>query len=462
MKKFTSKKVIITMLSASVALTAVPMIMKEEPMSYAANLEDSFTLHESGSWQGSNGTFHQYSGVVTNLASTTSNSWTIEIPISGTFEVSTAWNVTYSTSNGILKLSNVSYNGKLAPKTTAEFGIIVKNGELDASKANISFDGSTGPISTPIPTVIPSSNPTIAPTRVPTTNPERTPVPTTSTTTKPITMDISNHNLPSNYNSIISGNEYGTLESFTYYSNITKTMRPANIILPHNYSKDKKYPVLYMLHGIGGNQNAWGSGNSCSLLTMAGNLISDGKANDMIIVMPYIRVSTTSETNIFSSENFDYYDKFREELINNLMPYMEENYSIKTGRENTAVAGFSMGGMEALYIGISRPDLFSYTAGFCPAPGIFDNSNLGVTDAGLFPSESAFTPGEQYKKDSVIMIVKGTSDTVVGDFPVTYHKALENNKVSHYYYQVDGGHEEKVWGHGYYNFLQRIFGKTVE
>jgi enterochelin esterase-like enzyme len=284
----------------------------------------------------------------------------------------------------------------------------------------------------------------------------------TTDTEDPITMDISDHSLPNDYNTYIQGNTYGTLQSFTYYSKITKTMRPANIILPYNYSKDKKYPVLYMLHGIGGDQNSWCWGNSCSLLTMAGNLVSAGKAEDMIIVMPYIRVSATPETNIFAADNFKYYDLFKDELINNLMPYMEKHYSIKTGRENTAVAGFSMGGRESLNIGISRPDLFGYTGAFCPAPGIFEETDMGVHDKGLFPSQKAFTIPDEYKNNTVIMIVKGTTDMVVNEFPQTYHTALVNNKVPHYFYETEGGHEERVWGHGYYNFLQRIFGKTVE
>lgn len=458
MGKMNGKKLLISVMSAAIAVTPVAMTMNNSWSCFAASAEGTLKLEAGGSW-GSNGEkFQQFNLSLSNTGGAESKSWKIEIPVNSGCEVSQAWNTSYSISNNVLTLTNVSYNGRIAPNSRAEFGLILINGEIDSSKATVYFDD-TASTSKPTATV----NPTTAPTAVPTKTPDVRPTQTPGTSTpKPITMDISDHTLPYNYSSRVNGNSYGTMQSFTYFSNITNTMRPANIILPSNYSKDKKYPVLYMLHGIGGNQDAWGSANSCSLLTMAGNLASAGKASEMIIVTPYIRVSTTPETSIFSSENYKYYDIFIDELVNNLMPYVEKNYSVKTGRENTAVAGFSMGGRESLNIGISRPDLFGYVGAFCPAPGIFANSNFGVTEGGLFPSESAFTVADQYKQNSVIMIVKGTSDTVVGDFPVSYHTALEKNRVPHYYYLVDGGHEERVWGHGYYNFLQRIFGKTVE
>ena len=262
---------------------------------------------------------------------------------------------------------------------------------------------------------------------------------------------------PSNVTRQQAGVTYGQVKSGTYYSNITNSNRPYNIYLPAGYTPSKKYPVIYMLHGIGGNQNAFGNSISNStLMRMAGNMMASGECKEAIIVFPYIRVSNTAETNIFSAQNYKYYDLFREELINNLMPHINKTYSTKTGRENTAVAGFSMGGRESLYIGISKADLFGYTAAFCPAPGNLPNTMNGVSEPGLFTT-SGFKLPAAYNENSLVMIVKGASDNVVGDQPLLYHNTLSANGTDHVYYQIPGGHDEGVYGNGFYNFLRYAF-----
>lgn len=287
--------------------------------------------------------------------------------------------------------------------------------------------------------------------------------PTTNSVSKKCTVNrvIADTSVPANFNTFVEGNSYGTFKSFTYYSNITKTQRPANIILPKNYSKKKKYPVLYMLHGIMCNQNSWGTDDTSSLNYMYGNLQSIHKAAEMIIVMPNIRVSTTEETNAFTADNYKNYDLISKELAENLMPYMKKNYSIKTGRENTAVAGFSMGGRESINCGFSNPELFGYVGAFCPAPGVLANNEFDANEAGLFTPETLTLP-RKFMNNTMVMIVKGADDTVVKENPSLYHDTLTKNKVPHYYYETAGGHEEKVWGNGFYNFMKRIFGKNVE
>ena len=142
------------------------------------------------------------------------------------------------------------------------------------------------------------------------------------------------------------------------------------------------------------------------------------------------------------------------------MPYMEANQSIATGRENTAIAGFSMGGRESLYIGISKPEYFGYIGAFCPTYGIFkyEPNWTGVGEDGLFADTASFTLPAQYMNNTYAMIVKGTKDTTVHEMPTTYHNALTSNGVPHVYYEVEGGgHDEATWGHGMYNFLRKVF-----
>lgn len=243
---------------------------------------------------------------------------------------------------------------------------------------------------------------------------------------------------------------YGEQIKISYESKTTGTTRKANVILPTGYSQDKKYPVLYLLHGIGGDQNEWLGGNP---KVVVGNLIAKGEAKEMIIVMPNVRARANDAANpsdIYSVEHFSAFDNFINDLKNDLMPYIEANYSVATGRENTAIAGLSMGGRESLYIGLSMPETFGYVGAFCPAPGVLPYN----VEEGLFETED-FKLAEGYH--SLIMIVKGSNDTVVGEWPETYSKTLTQNGTDHVFYTTTGGHDFVVWKNGLYNFAKLIF-----
>lgn len=250
---------------------------------------------------------------------------------------------------------------------------------------------------------------------------------------------------------------YGTMQKKYYYSSLTSSYRPCRVILPAGYSTAKKYPVVYLMHGIGGNEDFYGTGlTDSTVMRMAGNMMSTGECEEAIIVLPNIRVSTTPEYSVFSYENYKYYDLFREELTQCLMPYIQSQFSVKTGRENTAIAGFSMGGRESLYIGVTKVDTFGYVGAFCPTFGIFANANNGVYDPGLFTSQT-FTLPQAYKNNTFLMIVKGTYDNIVKDQPAVYSGCLSGNGNEHIYYETAGAHDESVWSHGFYNFMKNVF-----
>ena len=85
---------------------------------------------------------------------------------------------------------------------------------------------------------------------------------------------------------------------------------------------------------------------------MLGNMLADGACEPMIIVCPNMMTGQGNGMG-FDAESMRKYDLVREDIENSIMPYMEQNYSVKTGRENTAITGFSLGGREALYTGIT-------------------------------------------------------------------------------------------------------------
>ena len=145
-----------------------------------------------------------------------------------------------------------------------------------------------------------------------------------------------------------NGVDYGKIEKKTYYSKDAEREKNLNILLPPGYDNNQKYPVMYVFHGIFGYEDSM-IDDSMKIQTMLGNLVASGEAEKMIIVFP--QMFTTKDRNLFpafTNESSRAYDAIREDLENSIMPFMEENYPIKTGRENTAINGFSMGGREAL------------------------------------------------------------------------------------------------------------------
>ena len=271
-------------------------------------------------------------------------------------------------------------------------------------------------------------------------------------------------NIPSDFADKKAGVQYGEFKSISYYSDITNSYRSANVVLPPGYSTAKRYPVVYMLHGINCTKEMFGTDvNGSSIAKIFANLRAEGKCEDMIIVFPGIRVSDEPENNMHSKENYKHYDDFREDLINNLMPYMEKNFSIKTGRENTGVCGWSMGGREALYIGLSRPDMFGYIGGYCPAYGLlpYTNSDVGQSEDGLLTipgtDGNVIKLSEQYINNTFIQIGHGLYDNVVHDEPVRYHNALTAGGVPHIYSEYPSGHSDGVYNPGFYNFALNAF-----
>ena len=257
--------------------------------------------------------------------------------------------------------------------------------------------------------------------------------------------------------------KYGEVKTITYHSTTTEGNRNATIILPPNFDENKKYPVLYLLHGIGGDEREWLGGNPNEIIN---NLVAEEKTKEMIVVIPNIRArhSGVAEqaTGARSPERFREFDNFLHDLRDDLMPHIEKHYPILTNRDSRAVAGLSMGGRSALHVGFRLADAFGYIGAFTPAPGILPSPGRGE---GLFTQET-FTLPREYRtrrerntsvNNTLIMITKGSTDGVVGSNPENYSVALNANEIEHIYYVTEGGHDFGVWKHNLYNFVRRIF-----
>lgn len=251
---------------------------------------------------------------------------------------------------------------------------------------------------------------------------------------------------------------YGTVVHKTYHSNTTGLDRGVNILLPANYDEAKQYPVLYFLHGIFGDEYSLINDGNIKLVQIMGNLAADGLAKEMIVVLPNMYASSDPEQKpAFNAESVAPYDNFINDLVNDLMPYMEENYSVLTGRENQAIAGFSMGGRETLFIGLSRPDLFAYVGAIAPAPGLTPGKDWAMTHPGQLQENELTFSGKDFEP-TVLMVCCGTKDGTVGKFPESYHNIFEQNEVEHDWYEVPGAdHDAQAIRSGLNNFVRAIF-----
>lgn len=260
--------------------------------------------------------------------------------------------------------------------------------------------------------------------------------------------------VPEGFDAVKEGVTYGELFEISYDSKTTGTTRKANVILPPDYDESRKYPVLYLLHGIGGDHNEWLGAEPVNVLS---NLVADGDAVEMIVVIPNVRARANDAGNpsdIYTLEHYKAFDNFINDLREDLMPYIEANYPVLTGKENTAIAGLSMGGRESLFIGFSMPETFGYIGAFTPAPGLLAYTNFGVSEDGMFTKETFKLPEGS---DNFVMINAGESDDIVKHFPQTYYDTLEGNGVESIFYVTEGGHDFTVWKNGLYNFAKEIF-----
>lgn len=244
------------------------------------------------------------------------------------------------------------------------------------------------------------------------------------------------------------GVQYGTVSKQSYWSTTCNRQKNFNILLPANYSENKKYPVLYAMHGYWQNEDTLIDESDESMRTrqIIGNAIASGEAEEMIVVFPDIYSSATQPAcTAMDDANNAAYDNFINDLTKDLMPYIESHYPVKTGRDNTAITGFSMGGREALIIGMKRPDLFGYVGAICPAPGVHD-----VVSTADFKYKDV----EPY----LLLLTAGSNDTVVYSTPSGYNDDLTNNGVPHIWQYVTGGYHggNSIRAH-IYNYVRWIF-----
>ncbi len=246
------------------------------------------------------------------------------------------------------------------------------------------------------------------------------------------------------FDELHEGISHGRIDTIVYHSTTVSTHRKALIYTPPGFTKKKKYPVLYLLHGIGGDEKEWFNGGSPQIIL--DNLSAEGKIEPMIVVMPNGRAMKDDRAigNIMAPDKVEAFANFEKDLLNDLIPFIEKSYPVLTDRENRAIAGLSMGGGQSLNFGLGNLDKFAWIGGFSSAP------NTKAPEV-LVPN-----PAVANEKIKLLYISCGASDGLIS-FSYRLHNYLNKNNVPHIYFIEPGVHDFKVWKNGLFMFSQLLF-----
>ena len=250
---------------------------------------------------------------------------------------------------------------------------------------------------------------------------------------------------------------HGALSKVWYNSPSLGLYRRMYIYTPPGYEENnEKYPVLYLLHGGGGDEDAWSSlGRANYILD---NLIAQGKAKPMIVVMtngnsdqtaaitdrklaPTAGAMNTMASNVFPNS-----------LINDVMPYIEKNYRTINNKENRAIAGLSMGGLQTQIISANNPGLFDYMGVF--SMGI--QMELGEVTTNLIKSYDENLDKVKRNNYKLFYIAVGVEDFVYEGVKLLREK-LDEHDFKYIYNETSGGHTWANWRNYLSDFAPRLF-----
>ena len=242
-----------------------------------------------------------------------------------------------------------------------------------------------------------------------------------------------------------------TYPSKDYFGDGSPVTKPAFVYLPPGYSSEKRYPVLYLMHGIGGDEREWGMTDERSMIQrMMDQLVGKGQAVPFIVVTPNGRSSRNFQRH---GSDFHSFYRFGEELKNDLIPYMDAHYATVADRDHRAMAGLSMGGMQTINIGMCAClDKFAWFGTFSAAPTSYPRDQV-----------VAKIKGQGDLKISCLYNICGLEDNVayesasksVKDLPKVC-PAFTDGK-NYIWREIHGGHDFRIWYLGFYQVAKIVF-----
>jgi enterochelin esterase-like enzyme len=250
---------------------------------------------------------------------------------------------------------------------------------------------------------------------------------------------------------------HGELTAVEYDSKSLGTRRRMRVYTPPGYSAGRKYPVLYLLHGIGGTDTEWTA--SCHADNIIDNLLAEGKIQPMVIVFPDGNSARTvadlaaggrgagaggGGRGSFGGGFDSWGTPFENDLLKDIIPYIQSHYSVYTDREHRALAGLSMGGGQTLNVGLSHIETFAWLGGFSSAPN---------TKA---PAEVVSDPAAAKEKLKLLWLGCGNKDGLIR-ISQGVHNYLKEQGVPHVWHVDGNAHDTTEWDNNLYLFGQRIF-----
>jgi enterochelin esterase-like enzyme len=263
---------------------------------------------------------------------------------------------------------------------------------------------------------------------------------------------------------------HGDVREIWYSSKVSGGWRHALVYLPPGYDAQMKvrYPVLYLQHGGGEDETGWiRQGHANFILD---NMIADGSAKPMIIVMAYGYARQAGHTNpdltgkpLGSPEMMkamqEMSQAFEDDMTGALIPFVDSNFRTIADREHRAMAGLSMGGMQTFQVTFDHLDLFSYIGGFSGAGGMAlmrgdQKADMKTAFNGALADPAAFA-----KRVHLLWIGVGTEEPAMMHSGIErFHTSLDEASIKHVFYESPGtSHEWQTWRRDLKEFVPKLF-----
>ena len=235
---------------------------------------------------------------------------------------------------------------------------------------------------------------------------------------------------------------HGVVSTVEYWSTTLNAKRRAHVYTPPGYMKGAtRYPVLYLVHGAGDSDDSWTSvGHANYILD---NLIAAGKAKPMIIVMPFGHTPDRPGTDMLTNTDFG------NDLLKDVIPYVESNWRTIPGAANRAMAGLSMGGAHTLNFGITHPELFGYA-------GVFSMGLMDTTQLSRYEKANATALARGAKQFKLVYYAVGKDDFLYRSIAPT-RALLAKYGIKDVYNESGGGHEWRNWRRYLADMAPRLF-----
>lgn len=246
----------------------------------------------------------------------------------------------------------------------------------------------------------------------------------------------------------------GAVRSVRFYSDVCKEWRRMYIYTPAEYydNPDKRYPVLYLQHGGGEDETGWIYQGRADIIM--DNLIAEGKAEPMIIVMNsgYARIPGSTDS----------FDAFEQMITQEAIPFVDARYRTIADREHRATAGLSWGAKQAYDLALGYPEYFSAVGGFSGiiVVGEFNVRNAGIMDKTQRKAayNGIFKDAKKFNKDYSVLFI--STGQVEGTLLKDMSKTLKKDGIKNTYFESEGtAHEWLTWRRSLYNYAQLLFKK---